>query len=203
MTESKEERKKRGKCIHCNKEFIIKNPQRNRIRKYCSLKCVFNYRRKLSKDIKITRQLVIERANGRCEECNNLCKKFHVHHKTNAVYYKTGHSPKSGEQNNPRNLIALCIHCHRKRHSKGIQRFKDTGKCIACGREFKYYSKSNRGKYCSRKCAYNNSNLKLIPKKSVCINCGLVYMTLALKPSKFCSNKCKSKWHYDNKRTKD
>lgn len=180
-------------CKNCKKKFIgVKDSI------FCSHKCVFQYNRTISQNLEITKLVVLQRANGRCEKCGEKCNKFHVHHIIKAEYYKKGHSPKNGTQNNPNNLIALCIFCHRKLHSKGIKRFTNIGKCIACGKEFKFYPKSNRGKYCSRKCAYENSNLKMIPKKNICNYCGLEYMYISPISSKFCSKKCKSKWHYHN-----
>jgi len=180
-------------CINCNETYITKNIAS----KYCSLDCVFEYRRKISKNIEITKQIVLKRANGHCEECGEPCIKFHVHHKKDAKYYKNGHSPIIGNQNLPENLIALCIFCHRRGHSKGIRRFTEKGICLGCGKEFQYYPKANRGKYCSRKCAYSNVNAKfIIPQKCKCKNCGLEFMSF--KKNKYCSGKCKSQWHYNN-----
>ena len=186
-------------CINCGKLYKsdkIKN-------KYCSLDCVFKHRRKISKNILITKQMVLERANGYCEKCGQACIKFHVHHKEDAKYYRNGHSPIIGNQNLPKNLIALCIFCHRREHFKGIRRFTEKGICLGCGKEFKYYPKANRGKYCSRKCFYSNAKANdkfIIPVKCKCVNCGLEFMSL--RSNKYCSKKCKSQWYYNAKRTK-
>ena len=184
-------------CPNCHKIFEPKSNKRKS--KFCSLKCVFDYRRKISKSLQIRKQEILKKANGKCQKCG-FKGKLHVHHRNKAEYYPKGHSPINGEQNNPENLIALCIFCHRKEHSKGVRRFTEIGKCIACGKEFKYYPKSNRGKYCSRKCAYSNSNLKLIPIECTCIYCGLKFM--GLKKSKFCCRNHKSRWHYAKNRKK-
>jgi len=187
------------KCINCNKEFK-RIGNKNKGNKYCSLSCVFEHRRKISKSLPINKITIIERAKNKCEECG-IERKLHIHHINKAEYHKNGHSPLSGEQNNPKNLIALCIFCHRKLHSKGVKRFTNKGKCIACGKEFYYYPKANRGKYCSRECAYKNCKLKFedyIPKINTCKYCGLAFVNKREKM--YCSNKCKSRWYYYDKK---
>ncbi len=178
-------------CPNCNKIF---EPKRNKKKvKYCSLKCSYEHR-KVGWNSK--RKKALKKAGYKCEKCGNT-ERLNVHHKEKAVYGK-GHGPLKESNNSLSNLIVLCAKCHMKEHGVGVKRFTGKGICLSCGKKFTYYPKSNRGKYCSRKCAYENSNLKLVPIACICIQCGLEFQ--GLKKSKFCSNKCKSRWHYANKK---
>ena len=56
-----------------------------------------------------TRKLVWYRASGRCEDCQIPCSRGHIHHqKREAISVP--------EFNAPRNLLSLCLGCHRKAH---------------------------------------------------------------------------------------
>jgi hypothetical protein len=193
------------KCTFCKKLFEP-SYNKHKERKYCSLDCVFKHRKSISKNIEITKQIVLKRARGKCEKCGRKGK-LHVHHKKDAEYYPNGHSPKSGEQNNPKNLIALCIFCHRQIHSKGIKRFYKKGKCLHCKKEFYYYPKSNKGKFCSKICLNLSPKLGYIYKYYTCIICKSRFK--AARHSKYCSecrtigHKLKAKkWEYEHRRKK-
>jgi len=181
-------------CLYCKKRFELKT-NKGKKRTFCSLKCYYN---NLKIGWKSKRKEALKKAEFKCQKCGSE-EKLNVHHKEKAIYGK-GHGPLKESNNSLDNLIVLCAKCHKKEHSNGIKRFTEKGVCLACGKKFMYYPKSNRGKYCSRECAYKNPNLKLIPIICKCIQCNLKFQ--GLKKSKFCSNKCKSRWHYANKKRK-
>lgn len=69
---------------------------------------------------KIIRDVVIKRAQGRCQDCGILVNnQGHVHHRENDT----------GNYNDSGNLRLLCISCHRKAHNEtGNQRYVLSGK---------------------------------------------------------------------------
>ena len=135
-------------CTFCKKIFEPKY-NKKKVRKYCSLKCCYEHRKTGWKSKRLE---ALRRARNKCERCSSQ-EKLHVHHKEKAIY-KRGHFPKKGSNNNLSNLLVLCSSCHVKEHSTGVKRFVGKAKCVRCRKEFKYYPKSNRGKYCSRGCFY-------------------------------------------------
>ncbi len=176
-------------CVMCHKIFEPKYNKRNEW-KYCSLKCCYKHR-KVGWNSK--RKEALKRAKNKCEKCGTT-KKLYVHHIKPAIYSKKGHSPSKESNNKLDNLIVLCPSCHNKEHSEGIKRFTGKGKCFKCGKEFLYYPKSNRGKYCSRDCFYHYGKSVELKFKKECIFCGRSYF--GVKKSKFCSKKCKSRDFY-------
>lgn len=176
-------------CEYCRREFEIPYNKHKKWR-FCSLECCYAWRRENSIGWKINREKALKKANYKCEKCGKM-ETLQVHHKEKAIYLK-GHSPSKETNNNLDNLIVLCNSCHKKEHSKGIKRFIGKGICLACGKKFRFYPKSNRGKYCSRKCAYKSDTSIKIKKK--CVFCGNNF--LGKKKAKFCSIKCKSRDFY-------
>jgi len=179
-------------CLNCGKEIpIIKSRDQNK--KYCCLSCVYEYRRKVSLSLRTNRKKAIKRAGNKCEICGRSDLILHAHHKKKAIYGK-GHSATNKNDNSLSNLLVLCIKCHRQNHSKGIKRFTGNAICMNCGKNFKYYPKSNYGKYCSKECMYQTAKERVVRVKKICSFCNKEYN--GIKKSKFCSVKCKSKDFY-------
>jgi len=68
----------------------------------------------------MTKQLratILQRDNNQCVFCHGT-ERLAIHHKDNSgdwYYYKP-------VNNNPNNLITLCIHCHNKLHQAELKR---------------------------------------------------------------------------------
>lgn len=139
------------RCIQCGKDF--KHVRKNT--RFCSLECYYKYQKEKSNSFETNRIKALKRDNYTCQICGlkNKKKSLHVHHKEKARY-KKGHSPSSESDNSVENLITVCPKCHHQFHKREIKRFSNKGVCLNCGKEFYYYPKSSRGKYCSRRCFY-------------------------------------------------
>ena len=126
-------------CLNCNTKLF-----KNR-RKYCNQKCKNEYTRNLIikqwlnseitgtckggsyQLLKVVREWVFERANHKCEECNN--NDINIY--TGNLILQVDHIDGDATNNRPSNLKILCPNCHAKTSTFGN----------TCGH------KSTRGKY--------------------------------------------------------
>lgn len=90
----------------------------------------------------VIRNIVLKRAEGRCEACSIELQHGHFHHVKQQEIY-----------NEPSNLQYLCMGCHRRAHilprTKRVEISKPARIC-PCGEEFT--PKSKRQTYCDNRC---------------------------------------------------
>ncbi len=137
------------------------------------------------------RELILIRDGYACTSCG-LKENLHVHHKDRSGSDKN-------PNNDPHNLITLCISCHSLEHTgdniKGIDI-----PCRFCGKII--YAKPHellRGvkRYCSRECTdKDNVGSLRTSKKRNCEVCNTEFIAqqnqMALGKGKYCSQKCSS-----------
>lgn len=106
----------------------------------------------LNKPAKETLARLVERANGKCENCGEVLTSGHAHHISNNVSYELYQELS--------NLLYLCISCHLKvGTNRPLPRML---KICVCGKNF-----SHNKMFCSRKCWINHHSTDLI-----CCVCG-------------------------------
>ena len=84
-------------CPNCA-GLIIQNPLARQKKKFCSVVCSRQFRRKVRPSYRHYKK-------SNCERCGST-RKLEVHHKNEDIRY-----------NNPENLETLCRNCHRARHA--------------------------------------------------------------------------------------
>ena len=105
--------------------------------------------------------------------------------------------------NNVMNIEKQCLKCGRlNRPTSNRQRYcpqcgrRDTAICQYCGKPFKLYGGSSRGKYCSREC-FQNAVARPELRRKPCPVCGRIFKprNIAGRIQKTCSKKCAQTLH--------
>ncbi len=97
---SPQDRKSPPRCPKCRSPVLQWKKFRDKYWKW--------YRKEDRKKWEEIRQIVIKRANEKCEICRIKAKKFHIHHLDYQDYF------------NPKNLICLCPRCHLIIHGRTL-----------------------------------------------------------------------------------
>jgi len=100
------------KCNHCGKRFERNSNQVFSRNVYCGTTCLHEHQRSVFGSLKDRyqqlRQSILERDNYTCQKCGRSDMPLSVHHKDGK-----GDSNHWKEANNdPDNLITLCLYCH-------------------------------------------------------------------------------------------
>lgn len=128
-------------CIYCNKEFVVKNYRKDEA-KYCSRKCKTNdnlgltplhKRIRESKSYKEWRTAVFKRDNYTCQECgiksgNGKTIELNPHH----IKAFTDYPELIFDVNNGK---TLCIDCHKKTDTFGVNMWRNHKNLLALGTE--------------------------------------------------------------------
>jgi len=123
-------------CEYCKKEFLVPKWREAQGRgRFCSRECVNKYQETIKGEDhpkstgrhttssysganwKMARQAVIDRANGRCEQCGidlSTVKRFAVHHVIGSHEFRNVEDSHTVD-----NLSVICQSCHAKNHNLG------------------------------------------------------------------------------------
>lgn len=182
-------------CKVCGK--MLKGKQKT----YCSNPCKYTETSKNSYiDGRTTfRKRVLSYKEKKCEHCGSI-EKLQVHHMDKAYYDGKTHTPKEGNHT-IYNSKVLCSSCHRSLHGGGIHRFKKSI-CVICGKDYEYYPRHSRGKYCSLECLHNRKDDRFYGNTTYIYNCRFCQKKFetSIKIKRYCSDSCKRKYFYWRKK---